>query len=380
MELSEEIPFDKKFAIILPRKYPTTANVIQFYHEKFGHANRETVTNELRQRFWIPNIRTAVRQAVNECVWCKVHRCRAQAPMMAPLPVSRMAAYIRPFHSVGIDYLGPIEVTVGRRKEKRWVAVFTCLAVRAVHLELVASLSTQSCLMAIRRFSCRRGVPSEIFSDNATCFKGANNEMQRIHCECADELVSATTAWHFNPPATPHMGGIWERMVRSVKESMKALDDGRTLSDEVLFTTIAEAEDMINARPLTYMSQEAAYEEAITPNHFLRGTVVNADLIVDGTVDTAASLRDAYKRSQQLANQMWERWLKEYLPTINRRTKWFEEKKQLQVNDLVFLVDGKIERTGAEGSWKKCCLDPMDELDRRLYEQLMVYTDVRWQT
>ncbi|XP_062704050.1 uncharacterized protein LOC134286454 [Aedes albopictus] len=349
MEMSEEMPFDKKFPIILPRKHATTAKVIQFYHEKFAHANRETVTNELRQRFWIPNIRTAVRQVVNECVWCKVYRCRPQPPLMAPLPAARMTAYVRPFHSVGVDYLGPIEVTVGRRKEKRWVAVFTCLAIRAVHLEIVASLSTQSCLMAIRRFSCRRGVPSEIYSDNATCFKGANNEMRRIHGECSDRVVTAATAWHFNPPASPHMGGIWERMVRSVKEAMKALDDGRTLSDEVLITTIVEAEDMINARPLTYMPQEPTYGEAITPNHFLRGSVTSADTIVDETVNTASSLRDSYKRSQQLANQMWERWLKEYLPLINRRTKWFEDKEPIQLNDLVFLVDGKHRKNWIRG-------------------------------
>ncbi|XP_062541407.1 uncharacterized protein LOC134209436 [Armigeres subalbatus] len=348
MELSEEMAFDKKFPIILPRKNATTEKVIQFYHEKYGHANRETVTNELRQRFWIPNIRTAVRQTINECFWCKVHRCRPQVPMMAPLPAQRITPQFRPFHSVGIDYLGPIEVNVGRRKEKRWVAVFTCLAIRAIHLEVAASLSTQSCLMAIRRFSCRRGVPGEIFSDNATCFKGADNEMKIIFGECAEKVVNATTAWHFNPPAAPHMGGIWERMVRSVKEAMKALDDGRTLSDEVLQTTLAEAEDMINTRPLTYVPQDAD-EEAITPNHFLRGSITCADLVVDESAGTALALRNAYKRSQQLANQIWKRWLKEYLPTINRRTKWYEEKKPLQVNDLVFLVDGNNRKNWIRG-------------------------------
>ncbi|XP_055527462.1 uncharacterized protein LOC129720076 [Wyeomyia smithii] len=114
----------------------------------------------------------------------------------------------------GIDYLGPIEVVVGRKKVKRWVAVFTCLAIRAIHFEVVHTLTTQSCMMAIRRFSKAHGVPTEIFSDNATCFRGSANEMHRIHNEGAEALNSATTAWHFNPPATPAMGGIWERMVR----------------------------------------------------------------------------------------------------------------------------------------------------------------------
>ncbi|XP_062556738.1 uncharacterized protein LOC134221563 [Armigeres subalbatus] len=144
-----------------------------------------------------------------------------------------------------------------------------------------------------------------------------------------ENVSSAATAWHFIPPATPHMGGIWERMVRSVKEALKTLNNGQTLSDEVLSTTLAETEDMINTRPLTYVSQEDDVE-AITPNHFLRGSVTDADMITQSEVEMAEALRNAYKRSQRLANQMWERWLKEYLPTINKRTKWFEEQKPLQ--------------------------------------------------
>ncbi|XP_055526886.1 uncharacterized protein LOC129719516 [Wyeomyia smithii] len=127
---------------------------------------------------------------------------------------------------------------------------FTCMAVRVVHLDVVYSLSTQSCLMAIRRFSSKRGTPDHIFSDNATCFHGANTvmtkEIKKIHKECAERVTSSITAWHFNPPGTPHMGGVWERMVRSVKEALRVLDDGRRLTDEILFTALAEAEDLFN--------------------------------------------------------------------------------------------------------------------------------------
>ncbi|XP_065074713.1 uncharacterized protein LOC135698597 [Ochlerotatus camptorhynchus] len=97
-----------------------------------------------------------------------------------------------------------------------------------------------------------------------------------------------TTTWHFIPLGTPHMGGVWERVVRSVKEAMCALDDGRQLTDEILETALAEAADMINTRPLTYLPQGSDETEALTQNHFLRGTVSGADLKVDGT-DTAES-------------------------------------------------------------------------------------------
>ncbi|XP_062549432.1 uncharacterized protein LOC134214000 [Armigeres subalbatus] len=145
------------------------------------------------------------------------------------------------------------------------------------------------------------------------------------------------------------MGGIWERMVRSVKEAMLVLNDGRRLTDEVLLTTLSEAEDMINTRPLTYRSLEPTDVEAITPNHFLRGVVRAADLNTSGPTKMAEALRNMYKRSQYLADRMWERWYKEYLPTINQRTKWYDDSKALQVGDLVFVVDGRNRKNWTRG-------------------------------
>lgn len=139
LQRAEYMPYDKRFPIILPRNHRITELVIQCYHEAFGHANRETVFNELRQKFHIPKLRAVIRKVVIECVWCKVHRCLPQVPLMASLPVQRITPSLRPFSAVGVDYLGPVTVTVGRRSEKRWVALFTCLAVRAVHLEVVHS-------------------------------------------------------------------------------------------------------------------------------------------------------------------------------------------------------------------------------------------------
>ncbi|XP_058837537.1 uncharacterized protein LOC131693614 [Topomyia yanbarensis] len=353
LETNEELPFDMRFPIILSGKHNITKKLILHFHYKYGHANRETVFNELRQKFWIPKARAAVLQATRDCMWCKVNRCVPFVPMMAPLPVPRITPHLRPFSAVGVDYLGPVEVTVGRRKEKRWIVVFTCMAMRAVHLDVVHSLSTQSCLMAIRRFTCKRGAPEQIFSDNATCFRGANaattKMIQKINEECARKVISTVTSWHFNPPGTPHMGGIWERMVRSVKEALKVLDDGWKLTDEILSTSLAEAEDMINTRPLTYVPQDDDGEEAITPNHFLRGKVTNLDMLLDGSVDFAETLRNVYKRSQYIANKMWERWLKEYLPSLNHRTKWFDDQKPLEVGDLVFVVDGKFRKNWVRG-------------------------------
>ncbi|XP_062549440.1 uncharacterized protein LOC134213993 isoform X2 [Armigeres subalbatus] len=372
LQQAEFASFDMKHPVILPKGHPITNMLIQFYHERFHHANRETVCNELRQRFYIPKIRQAIRQATKNCMWCRVNRCLPQMPMMAPLPVQRVTSHLRPFSAVGVDYLGPIEVLVGRRWEKRWIDLFTCLAIRAVHLEVVHSLTTQACLMAIRRFICKQGTPDEIFSDNGTNFKGACNELARmkmIQENCANSISSSTLKWNFIPPNTPHMGGVWERMVRSVKEALKTLNDKRKLTDEILLTALSETEDAINTRPLVYLPQEADEIQAITPNHFLRGLVKDTDLPVDESIDFAQALRNTYKRSQYLADRMWQRWCKEYLPTINYRPKWVDDRKQLQVGDLVFIVND-----GQRKTWIRGIIEEVFEgIDGRIRQDYCTY-------
>ena len=336
--------FDSRFPVILPKDHPITALLLNSYHCRYGHANRETIVNEVRQRFHIFNLRSTVNKVMKKCQRCKVTKCRPLNPRMAPLPEERLTPFIRPFSYVGVDYLGPLETSVGRRKEKRYVAVFTCLVTRAVHLEVAYNLSTDSCILAVRRFVRRRGPPVEIFSDNGTNFVGASNELkEQIRCiniDCADTFTDARTKWTFNPPSAPHMGGVWERMVRSVKEAIRALDDGRKLNDEILQTVLVEAEGFINSRPLTYMPQGSADFEAITPNHFLLGNSSGAQDPLRAPVDMAAALRSSYQRSQFLSDAVWNRWLKEYFPTLNKRSKWFAESKPVQVGDLVYVAEG----------------------------------------
>lgn len=284
--------------------------------------------------------------------------------------MQRLTPYKRPFTFVGIDYLGPVEVSVGRRSEKRWIVLFTCLVVRAIHLEVAYNLTAQSCIMAIRRFICRRGPAAEYFSDNGTNLKAASKEfvhqLQVIRNECAEEFTSARTKWHFNPPAAPHMGGIWERMVRTVKNVMTVLNDARRLTDEILHTSLAETEDMVNSRPLVYAPQESQYE-SLSPNHFLRGIAANEPHEVLPPTDPASALRDTYQRSVQLSNNLWERWLKEYVPNLNRRSKWFDDSTPLKKGDLVFVVDG-----GRRKAWTRGIVEePIVSIDGRIRQALI---------
>ena len=92
---------------------------------------------------------------------------------MSDLPVARLQYMRPPFHHVGIDYFGPYLIKQGRSLVKRYGCLFTCMTVRAIHIELSHSLSTDSFLCALRRFIARRGRPEHIYSDNSSNFIGA---------------------------------------------------------------------------------------------------------------------------------------------------------------------------------------------------------------
>ncbi|XP_062708625.1 uncharacterized protein LOC134288285 [Aedes albopictus] len=341
---SEFIPYDSRFPIILPSHHAVTDLLIDHLHQRFGHAYKDTVVNELRRRFYVPRVRACVSKVVKRCQSCKLRKSEPLTPRMAPLPVERLTPFIRPFSYVGIDYFGPVDVVVGRHSEKRWIVLFTCLSIRAVHLEVAHKLDTASCIMAIRRFVLRRGPPISIFSDNGTNLKAANKELQeqikRIDTSCANVFTNARTQWRFSPPSAPHMGGIWERMVRSVKQVMSELNGGRRLNDETLLTVISEAEEIVNSRPLVYLPQDSMHAEALTPNSFVRGVTSCLDNPGISPTNQAEALRNAYKRLQITADALWKRWIHEYLPGLNHRSKWLEESKPLAPGDLVFIVDG----------------------------------------
>ncbi|XP_062714411.1 uncharacterized protein LOC134291109 [Aedes albopictus] len=350
---SPYIPYGTKFPIIIPRNHHVTDLLVNWYHRKYGHANGETVVNELRQQYHVPDMRVVVRKATKRCSWCSVYRVLPQVPKMGPLPVARITPYVRAFTFVGLDYFGPLTVRVGLAKAKRWVALFTCLTTRAIHLEVAASLTTDSCKQAIRRFIARRGAPQEIYSDQGTNFQGVRSEMDKemrsINESLASTITNQRTQWKFNPPYAPHMGGVWERLVRSVKKGLSCLLTDRNPDDEALTTVLAEVESLVNSRPLTYLPLESEEHEALTPNHFL---LLNSSGVVQPAVrpmDDAAALRSSWNAIQVMLDNFWKRWLKEYLPVISPQSKWFGETRNVEVGDLVMIASDKERNSWTRG-------------------------------
>ncbi|XP_062704803.1 uncharacterized protein LOC134287149 [Aedes albopictus] len=220
-------------------------------------------------------------------------------------------------------------------------------------MELVHSLSTDSCKKAVRRFIARRGAPQEIYTDNGTNFIGAsrelNNELQEINVSLGSTFTDTYTQWRFNPPLAPHMGGCWERMVRSVKTALGTLPETRKLDDESFMTLLAEAEHMVNSRPLTFLPIDSEEQESLTPNHFLMLSSSGVRQPLKAPVDERKALKNSWELIQHKLDRFWSRWITEYLPIISRRSKWFSDIEPIKEGALVVIVDGKIRNQWVRG-------------------------------
>lgn len=343
IEPQETVGLDTVNPVILPRDDYGTELLIRKYHEKYLHINHGTAYNEIRQKYVIPGLWLKLKQMRRNCPRCALLTAGAKPPRMANLPPGRLATYTPPFTYTGVDCLGPINVTVRRRTEKRWVALFTCMTTRAVHLEVLHGMDHDSFILAFRCFVNRRGQPNEIFSDNGTNFVKAERILREDMKSFNDQKLAETMArkgivWHFNPPEASHMGGVWERLVRSVKQAFYASMPTRSISDPMFRSLMTEIENMINSRPLTFMPIESEESEALTPNHLLLGSSSGAKPI--GVFDENAKLlRSNWLNVQLYTRKFWKRWILEYLPVISRRTKWFEPTEPLKEGDLVLLID-----------------------------------------
>ena len=343
------IEFDMKHPIVVPQHSRFTELLIQQHHLEVGHSGACHTWASLRRKYWIIKGSAAVRKSIGKCISCVKRNSAVGKQLMADLPSCRLQFDKPPFSCTGVDYFGPLSVKQGRSVVKRYGCVFTCLTTRAVHIEIAHSLNTDSFINALRRFIARRGRPSSIFSDNGTNFVGAEKVLREalqafdsdiLHRYCLQQNID----WHFNPPAASHMGGAWERMIRSIRRILQSLLGSQSLNDVGCLTLMAEVEGILNSRPLLPISFTDYDQEPLTPNHILL-LQQNPNLPPGAFSKDAVYSRRRWAQVQYLANQFWKRWINEFLPNLLHRQKWFEKKKNMQVNDIVLVVEDMKQRS-----------------------------------
>ncbi|XP_067634632.1 uncharacterized protein [Eurosta solidaginis] len=329
--------------IVLPRESYITFLIVRDYHEKNHHMAHETVINNVKGKYCIPRLRVLYNKIRKSCQRCKINNALPEPPQMSPIPAARLASFTRPFTFTGVDYFGPVLVNVGRHKEKRWGVLYTCLTLRAVHFEIAHSLDTNSCIMALRNFMARRGTPAEIFSDNGTNFKATEKLVREKLITLDFDRITAKydrIKWRFNPPGAPHMGGAWERLVRTTKNILRSICPSYSFNDESLRCALMEVEFIINSRPLTFVSLESSDDIALTPNHMLLGSADGHKPAFSDGMD----LRQRWHKTQLFADVFWQRWVKEYTPILTMRAKWLKKATPIVIDDVVIVIDETLPR------------------------------------
>lgn len=272
---------------------------------------------------------------------------------MSELPSDRLET-APPFTYVGLDTFGPWSVTTRRTRggvanSKRWAILFTCLCVRAIHIEVVEDLSSSAFINALRRFTAVRGKVSQFRSDRGTNFVGATDDLKVDAINVEDDTVKqfffdTGSTWLFNTPHSSHMGGVWERMIGTVRRILESmLVEVKNLTHEVLVTLMAEISAIVNSRPLVPVSYDSEAPEVLTPAMLLTQKT-DVDVQTIAQLDVKDLYRSQWKRVQHLADIFWKRWQQEYLHTLQSRRKWANDSKNLQVGDIVLMKDHEVGR------------------------------------
>ncbi|XP_055918591.1 uncharacterized protein LOC129950692 [Eupeodes corollae] len=176
-----ELPFNQKYPVILHTKHRLTDLIVLDCHMRNLHAGIRQMTYLLSLEHFIVDVHHAVKRCIYKCPDCMRQRAIPFKQQMGDLPRQRLEPGLA-FNNTGVDYAGPFIVSSwkgrGAKRFKTYIALFICLATKALHLEAVTDLTSEAFIAALRRFVARRGRCDTIFSDNGTSFVGANNQLR----------------------------------------------------------------------------------------------------------------------------------------------------------------------------------------------------------
>ena len=349
-----DLPQETKHPVLLSTHSHTVRLLVQHNHILALHAGTSTVMARLSLKYHIPRLKPLLKGLSRKCVTCQKTYARVVQQRMGELPSSRVTP-ARPFSTIGVDFAGPVTYKEGNVRKptvkKGYICVYVCFVIKAVHLDLVADMTTEAFLASLRRFSAIYGAPTHIWSDNGSNFTGANREIQQMYNQLQTTASrqqleywahTRNCQWTFSPSRAPHFGGLWEAAVKAMKLLLRKTTKDRTLRVDELQTLLFEAAAVMNSRPLYPIETHSDDGvEPLTPAHFLTGGLLTS-LPVDASPSTHYTYSRRWSYLQGLTAGLWKRWKQEYLLLLQKRIRWRTESANLVPGDIVLLKDADL--------------------------------------
>ena len=342
-----DLPESAKHQILLPSKCDFVRKFLLYFHRLRAHEPSLWFIAWLKQRVWILRARQEVNSARMKCLHCFKRTAKPAGQVMSSPPRSRVIIS-RPFSTVGLDQAGPVFVRMpDGSKEKRWICLYTCASTRAVILDVLDNMNTNTFILSFRRFIARRGLPLEVWSDNHASLKKGNKELvtlwrmlDKMKIEAEEQFKHVE--WHWTTPKAPWTGGFFERLQAMMKECLYGALKGACLSDVELRTVILETEQILNDRPLSGTYSEATDSvQALTPNQLTFGHNLAPFPVISSrkVKSETCPIKIRWRHRQTVLNHFERMWSKLYLFELQKRTKWTRPERDIQVGEIVLLRD-----------------------------------------
>jgi hypothetical protein len=333
------VAYDAEALPILPYNHPLSRLLLQEAHAA-DHGGIESMTMRSRAHAWVVKAKKLAKSIKRGCFVCRRRAKVRETQKMAPVPEHRIGP-APVFESTAVDLFGPImfQDTINKRVNgKAWGVVFVCTATSLVHVEVADAYSTDSFLLAVRRFMAIHGAPSRFQSDQGTQLVAAAKQIRswdwsKVH----SEVGTRGAEWHLVPTGAQHFNGQAERMIGLLKPCLEQAVAGRRYSYGELATVMAEAAQVVNSRPIARGSEDTQAGGPITPLHLQLGrATVEVPRV---RFEEAPSLTRRLQHAGEGVKQFWKKWMHLVFQEKLLSRTWRKVKRDVAVGDVVYMLE-----------------------------------------
>lgn len=375
----DEYPDGVKNPTLLPKGHLVTELIIHQAHLLEKHGGPEQTLYRLRQTYWLPQGRRTVKYVLSRCKHFRCRRLLTYQEQMSPLPKERLTR-ISSFLATSTDTFGPLycvhedckypNCPHDEEPEKHWGIIYVCMYTRAVFLDLIPALNTETILDSFRKFVSSVGWPKYMYSDNAKSYHSSNAEITRLLKQVDKTKIRNFSTqhhcdWHFACPRASHTCGLHERFVGLTKNALAKATESPRVTAHKLRVYLTEAQCCLNQRPLKWQSEDITDSPPITPALLMGGRPLHGFPDDKSPLSAGHDLTKYHLEKKHMLNKFFKRFYKDYLLELSIRKKWTTDNTYPVTKGDVVLV--KNENPLKRNEWRLAVLTkPIPGLDEKV--------------